>query len=492
MNNINIMPNTKMIESLRYLTYKNHTALADLVDNSLDAGADQISVTIDKSADSICIVDNGSGMGLETLIEAIKLGSETNKSGSDLGRFGMGLVTASISMARRLEVASLQSGGKINKVVLDLDLVTESGNWHATTEEPNMQEKLLLEESGHGTIVRISHIDKLDSQVIGRSKSHFGETFRKFIDSGRNIYINNERITSYDPLESGLSSTDILYDDEIEINNKTFHLKIAHVGTDISQISEGARKYNVPNQGFYVVRNNRQIAAGIDLGIIKKHNDFNRFRAEIDCSSDFDDMLNINFTKDEINITQAMRDKVNAVVRPYLDMIRATDKKRKQVDDSQKISHADAEEIIKRRKSLLPTNSGMIEKRAKHSANTQELEKKRSQTGGTKERKNFREVQVGAKQFPAVIKEVDLGPNGDLFEDELNNGKLEIHWNIQHPFHTEIMAKYSGEKDITTPIDLLIYSIVWSKHMLEEDDQQLIFANAMSIMSNTLRTLMKQ
>lgn len=490
MNNINITPNTKMIESLRYLTYKNHTALADLVDNSLDASADQIKVVIDKDNDNIQIIDNGVGMDIATLIEAIKLGSDTNKDGSNLGRFGMGLVTASISMARRLEVASLQDGGEINKVVLDLDEITKDGDWNAKIDKPNMRERILLEESGHGTIVQISHIDKLDPQVVGRSKTHFGETFRKFIESGRSIYINNEKISASDPLESNFSSTDILYDEEVEINDRTFHLKIAHVGTDVSQISEGSRKYNIANQGFYIVRNNRQIAAGIDLEILKKHNDFNRFRAEIDCSSDFDDMLNINFTKDEINITQAMRDKVSMVVRPYLDMVRATDKKRKQVDDSQKISHSDAEEIIKRRKSLLPTNNGLIEKRAKREGKDQKSE--RNQSTGTKERKNFREVQVGAKSFPAVIKEVDLGPNGDLFEDELNNGKLEIHWNIQHPFHTEIMAKFSNEKDVTTPIDLLIYSIVWSKHMLEEDDQQLVFANAMNIMSNTLRTLMKQ
>lgn len=492
MNNVTITPNTKMIESLRYLTYKNHTALADLVDNSLDAEATQVDINIDKEKKTIQIIDNGTGMDLPTLVESVKLGSDTNKDGSDLGRFGMGLVTASISMARRLEVTSLTAGGEIHKVVLDLDHIMESGNWEATIEEPEMQEIISLQANGHGTVVYLSHIDKLEPQIIGKSKAHFGETFRKFIDSGRKIFINEERVLAYDPLESAAESTDILYDEEAEINGKIFHLKIAHVGTDISRLSEGPRNYNQPNQGFYVVRNNRQIAAGIDLGIINKHNDFNRFRAEIDCSSEFDDILNINFTKDEINATQAMRDKINMIVRPYLDMIRTTDKKQRQVNESQKISHSDAEEIIKRRKSLLPTTNGTIEKRATRSSNTKAPKSDQEEPKPTKERKNFREIQVGAKNFPAIIKEVDLGPNGDLFEDELNGSQLEIHWNIQHPFHTEIMAKYSTDKNITTPMDLLIYSIVWSKHMLEEDDQQLIFSNAMNIMSNTLRTLMKQ
>jgi len=493
MEKIAIVPNTKMIESLRYLTYKNHTALADLVDNSLDAQADRIDVKINKKEDYIEIVDNGYGMNEETLTEAIKLGSNTNKSISDLGRFGMGLVTASISMARRVEVSSLQEHGEAHKVILDLDEIAKNGNWEVTNSVPNMHERALLEANLHGTIVHLSKLDKIEKNIAGSAKSHFGEVFRKFIDAGRQIFVDEERILPYDPLESNLDSTDILYNDEVEIDGKTFRLKIAHIGTDASQISEGFRKYNIPNQGFYVVRNNRQIAAGIDLnGILKKHNDFNRFRAEIECSSDLDDVLNINFTKDEINVTQSMHDKVQSITKPYMDIIRATDKKTKQVNDSQQISHSDAEEIIKRRKSLLPTSNGIIEKRSKRTPKGPDTPKeKKHNPESTKERSNFRKVQVGARNFPAVIKEVDLGPNGDLFEDELNGKQLEIHWNIQHPFHTEIMAKYSNDKDVTTPLDLLIYSLVWSKHTLE-DDQQEIFYNAMNIMSNTLRTLMKQ
>lgn len=492
MGTIQIIPNTKMIESLRYLTYKNHTALADLVDNSLDAEADRIDIKINKKDDYIEIIDNGYGMSETILAEAIKLGSDTDKGGSDLGRFGMGLVTASISMARRIEVSSLQRHGEIHKVVLDLDEIANSGNWEVTSDTPSMYEQTILETNQQGTIVRLSKLDKVEKNIAGSTKSHFGEVFRKFIDAGRQIYVDGEKIAPSDPLESNLDSTNILYDDEVEIDNKTFHLKIAHVGIDASKISEGARNYNIPNQGFYIVRNNRQIAAGIDLdGILKKHNDYNRFRAEIECSSDLDDILKINFTKDEINVTQGMRDKVYSIVKPYMDLIRSTDKKQKQVDDAQQISHSDAEEIIKRRKSLLPTSNGVIEKRSKRTPGSSIHDKKKDDESSTKERKNFRKIQVGARSFPAVIKEVDLGPNGDLFEDALNNGQLEIHWNIQHPFHTGMMAKYSSDKDVTTPLDLLIYSLVWSKHMLE-DDQQELFYNAMNIMSNTLRTLMKQ
>lgn len=487
---INITPNPKMIESLRYLTYKNHTALADLVDNSLDADADQVRLIIDKNNDEILIIDDGCGMDKATLTEAIKFGSETNKDASELGRFGMGLVTASISMARRIEVISRPADSKTHKIVLDLDRILETHDWNAHFEPLTAEDEALLSDLARGTIVRLTHIDKFDRQSVSNTKAHFGEVFRKFIESGREIFVNDETILPYDPLESAADSTDIIYDDEAEIKGKTFHLKIAHIGKDISRLSNNSRNYNISNQGFYIVRNNRQIAAGISLDIFKRHNDLNRFRAEIDCSSEFDDILNINFTKDEINMTQAMRDKLSAIVMPYIDIIRATDRKKKSVKESDQISHNEAEQIIKRRKALLPTSNGLIEKRSPRTSR-EHSDRSSSTTATSRERKNIRKVQVGPRNFPAVIKEVDLGPNGDLFEDVLEGNQLEIRWNIQHPFHTEIMAKYSQDKDITTPMDLLIYSLVWSKHCLPEDQHD-IFYNTMNIMSNTLRTLMKQ
>ena len=103
---------SKLMESLRYSGYDNNIAITDLVDNSLDANATKIEVSI--SLDSkkevfILISDDGIGMDEEILGQALRLGSITHRNvESDLGRFGMGMVTASISIAKRIEVYTKQ------------------------------------------------------------------------------------------------------------------------------------------------------------------------------------------------------------------------------------------------------------------------------------------------------------------------------------------------------------------------------------------------
>src|SRR5262249_48715553 len=109
---------------LRHLGYNNHSAIADLVDNSIDAEAAHIGIEVlrDKGDFVISIMDDGHAMDRSVLDEALKLGSNTERNAaSDLGLYGMGLVTASNSIGRRLEVLTRQDGGALLRSVSDLD-----------------------------------------------------------------------------------------------------------------------------------------------------------------------------------------------------------------------------------------------------------------------------------------------------------------------------------------------------------------------------------
>src|SRR5437899_1999982 len=93
----------RLVESLRHLGYGNYEALADIVDNSIDADAQNLKITIQQknTQHQISIADNGHGMSRHVLDQAMRLGSMTERDhNSDLGKFGMGLVTASLSIAR--------------------------------------------------------------------------------------------------------------------------------------------------------------------------------------------------------------------------------------------------------------------------------------------------------------------------------------------------------------------------------------------------------
>src|SRR5437867_8785085 len=116
----------KLIESLRYLGYDNYHAISDIVDNSLDAGAKNIRVIVrtSKGAPEIVVADDGGGMDEDILDQAIRLGSLVEKdASSDLGRFGMGLCTASLSICRQTTVLTKTLDGELLKAVNDVDEV---------------------------------------------------------------------------------------------------------------------------------------------------------------------------------------------------------------------------------------------------------------------------------------------------------------------------------------------------------------------------------
>ena len=353
MNNINITPNAgKLINSLRYLTYTNETAIADIIDNSFDADADNVNVFIND--EHIVIVDDGYGMSQDIMKEAIKLGSDTSKEQSCLGKFGMGLVTASISMGRKLEVFSKTIDDEPSKVVLDLDYIEETNNWVGISEPADDKEAKILNSLGHGTIVKISQLDSIKAGIIPSLAKHLRLVFRNFLMAGREITVNSEVLTPIDPLNRDLNDTEILLDDDIEIEGENVHVVVAHIDTNKS---DETTKYNDAShlkvspatQGFYIVRNNREIAEAQLLGISTRHPSLNRFRCEISYNGDLDDVFGINFTKNHVEISQALQDKISARVKPLMSLIANQARRAAEAAAAEKISHSDAETVISKK-----------------------------------------------------------------------------------------------------------------------------------------------
>ena len=122
-----------LVESLRDIGYSLQTAVADVIDNSLTAGARNIELLADTHAEapSIAILDDGSGMSRSELLEAMRPGSRSPlevRSDSDLGRFGLGLKTASFSQCRRLTVVTRRNG-LVSSATWDLDTVAARDRW---------------------------------------------------------------------------------------------------------------------------------------------------------------------------------------------------------------------------------------------------------------------------------------------------------------------------------------------------------------------------
>jgi hypothetical protein len=189
-----------MLESLRGLGYAPHTALADLVDNSIAADAREVALHFEWAAQDswVRIVDDGNGMDDAALEAGMRLGARDPRvvrATNDLGRFGLGLKTASFSQARRLTVASKQSGGGVVCLRWDLDLIGQApgAEWPLFEGPALGSEHLLapLDSMAHGTIVLWENLDRIVTdgfkasdmiELIDRVEAHLAMTFHRLIE----------------------------------------------------------------------------------------------------------------------------------------------------------------------------------------------------------------------------------------------------------------------------------------------------------------------
>lgn len=199
------LPN--FIHATRDSGYKNTAAaLAEFIDNSIEAGATFIKVDAINANNEITIevVDDGCGMTARQLRLALQFGGSTRfSSRSGIGRFGMGLPNAAVSQARRVEVLSWQSPDAVWSAFLDVDKLSSRDRGSLELDAP-VKCKGITPSSKSGTLVRLRRCDRLDNrdtEVLTRHlRSEFGRLFRQFLFRGTSITVNGTRVHPSDPL----------------------------------------------------------------------------------------------------------------------------------------------------------------------------------------------------------------------------------------------------------------------------------------------------
>jgi anti-sigma regulatory factor (Ser/Thr protein kinase) len=290
----NVPPHAgSMLESLRGLGYALPTALADLVDNSVSAGAKDVRIHLEWSGKQswVRIIDDGVGMDDAALEEGMRLGARDprmDRSASDLGRFGLGLKTASFSQARRLTVASRRKGEAIVCLRWDLDLIGgETGADWPLFEGPSLGSEHLLEPLRHmeqGTVVLWETLDRIVTEgftandmieLADRVEAHFAMTFHRLIDGTHDTFrllLNGRPIKPWDPFLLGHPSK-ALESAEYRILHTTGVTVQCHVlpHRDMLKPTEqevaGGPGGWTQQEGFYVYRNRRLLLAGGWLGL---------------------------------------------------------------------------------------------------------------------------------------------------------------------------------------------------------------------------------
>jgi len=498
----------KLIESLRYLGYDNYHALSDIVDNSVDAGAKNIRVIVrsHKGAPEIVVADDGVGMDEEILDQAIRLGSLVEKDASnDLGRFGMGLCTASLSICRQTTVLTRTADGELLKAVNDVDEVKRLNTFVSVFGRASDDDKTLFKEmlsdSPSGTLIVLRKCDNLQNRNLSQFSrilaKHMARIFRYFIAAGLCLRLNEEqKLAQIDPLEWENPRTQQFDDGEvsIKINDEAktitdmIRIKLAILAESVD--GEAVIAQNWKNQGFYILRNNREVLDAVTLDFFTKHPELNRFRGEIHFTGTLDKYMGVNFTKRDVALHQSLFDQLNQYLQGQLKTIRSRLKKAQQADTPADVAdvHKSVEHEIQRKSKLLLTPRAPKEQR----------ESKRKRNGdnprpeeSTQTREPREKQQPGGFAANCRFETASMGEAGVIYEAEQQGRTIIVRWNSDHPFYKRFVLENVQDKRIVAASDFLIYSLACAELMWFTNEETLeLFHNLKTVISGNMRTLL--
>lgn len=284
-----------MLESLRGLGYSTAAALADIIDNSISAGASEVRIDFqwDGSDSRVLILDDGRGMSDPELEGAMRLGDKSPlaaREAHDLGRFGMGLKTASLSQCRRLTVASVK-GGERSCLRWDLDELAADpqSDWLLFEGPAEGSEKHLagLDGGAGGTVVLWERLDRIVTagytvdnfgDLVDNVESHLAMVFHRLLQGPHariKLLINRRPVVPWDPFMTGHPAKPWASPPAPQRTDSGLVLAQCHVlphrdklSNEESELNSGPAGWTA-QQGFYVYRNERLLVAGGWLGLGK-------------------------------------------------------------------------------------------------------------------------------------------------------------------------------------------------------------------------------
>jgi hypothetical protein len=330
---------SSMIETFRAIGYSIETAVADIIDNSISAGAKNIWVDYEwKGQDTIFwVLDDGVGMEGNELIQALRPGSVSplvERRKNDLGRFGLGLKTASFSQSRKFCLISKKEGFEVDFWSWDLDYVNQTKSWSLIKycpQEAFFKEKVEALKSGTAVvwweIDRLTKNTSIDSEsskskfleTMDKVKKHLSMVFHRFMEDGLTIYFKDRKIKSWDPFMFGVEGLQSKPDTLLEngkVKVKGFILPHrSKLTAEQYEDGKGPKDSWTAHQGFYVYRNKRLLVAGDWLGLFKREVHYDLSRILIDLPNNFDDDWQIDIKKSVARTPSKLKDEIISVAK---------------------------------------------------------------------------------------------------------------------------------------------------------------------------------
>lgn len=341
-----------MIEALRGLGYSTATALADIVDNSISAEAKCIEIHFSWHGpeSTVTLLDDGVGMNVQELESAMRLGEKNpleQRPVHDLGRFGMGLKTASFSQCRRLTVAS-RKDGQTHCFRWDLDAIASSsdGGWHLLEGPAKGSEAsvAVLEGQKEGTLVLWEQLDRVVTagfseqdflDLIDKVDRHLAMVFHRFLAGGHarlRISINGRDVEPWDPFLTNHTATWSSPIARFTVERSVVEVQ-CHVLPHKDRLDAREQESSAgpdgwtAQQGFYVYRNERLLVAGSWLGLGRgrswtKEEAHRLARIRLDISNESDATWKIDIRKSIARPPVSIRERLTRLAEDTRDRAR--------------------------------------------------------------------------------------------------------------------------------------------------------------------------
>lgn len=350
----------RLMHSLRDMGYDFPAAVADVVDNSIEAKATKIVIDVSFDGDEswVRIADNGVGMTPSELREAMRYGSERDYSTEDLGRFGLGMKTASMSQCQRLTVASRSSEARadIYGYIWDLEHIEKTNRWEVLPVDrqniPLLREKLV---NGTGTVILWEKLDRILgyrqpygeaakkrlSQMCRDLERHLAMVFHRFLAGGYSkkigISINGNQVQPWDPFAKDELNTKKLEPTIIPLEYEGRNGKIVlepfilpnqdgFTSPEAHQRASGPERWN-RQQGFYIYRAGRLIQSGGWCGLRTLDEHTKLARIGLLFTPPLDEAFKINVPKMRVQLPPSIRGEIEKAISPVIKIAHSTYRK---------------------------------------------------------------------------------------------------------------------------------------------------------------------
>ncbi|HAW19257.1 MAG TPA: hypothetical protein DCX14_03665 [Flavobacteriales bacterium] len=515
----------RLIHGLRDTGYDFYTAAADIIDNSIAASATKINIQLQLTTDGRKFAyfgDNGIGMDEAGLFNAMKYGAKIREDLASLGKFGLGLKTASSSVCLKYSLITRNaSDSPLRKLTWDLEHVSASNLWQMLDEEVTDDEDELFNElcGTTGTLVVWAKCDRLLSKQYDepggskeknamrhrakKLKEHCALIFHKFLNhkdtefSNINITVDDDEVVFWNPFypeksEQVLPESQTLLPIQLE-DGTIEHARIKawilpHSKDMTKEENETYAKISNRGQGFYIHREGRIIHYGGYMGIWRSDDPhWSLYRVEFDFGHKLDEAFNVDVKKSQILLDPALEEALQQLLGPSYKEADNRYRRKQKIDVAGGVKHDDANKTIGETQNTSKATIQSVDP----TSNEATVENNRG-----KGIKILTPVTNEVKPEELFITPVKNIPSGYLWEPCLNSATSTghttgVHINMDHDFYTKVYSRMSSGLSVEG-LDLLLWAFSAAEHKNTDPELTDIWEDIREEVSSNLRKLLRK